>query len=131
MNRKNILITLIFTGIFTILFGIAGITNLFEKIDLRLYDGLLHLKKDPPVSEKVVMGIIDEADIDKLGDWPWTRNILADSIIRMKELGADTTVFDIEYISPSLKSVASNAEENIINQIQKNQSLKKNVFRVL
>ena len=121
MNRKNILITLIFTGIFTIVFGIAGITNLFEKIDLRLYDGLLHLKKDPPVSEKVVMGIIDEADIDKLGDWPWTRNILADSIIRMKELGADTTVFDIEYISPSLKSVASNAEENIINQIQKNQ----------
>ena len=67
------------------------------------------------------MGIIDEADIDKLGDWPWTRNILADSIIRMKELGADTTIFDIEYISPSLKSVASNAEENIINQIQKNQ----------
>jgi class 3 adenylate cyclase len=122
MNRKSILISLIFTGVFTLLFGIAGLTNLFEKIDLRLYDGLLHLKKDPPISEKVVMGIIDEDDIDKLGDWPWTRNILADSIIRMKEFGTKAAVFDIEYISPSLKSVASNAEENIINQIQKNQA---------
>lgn len=117
MNKKNILISASFTILFAIIFGIAGITNVFEKFDLRMYDGLLHLKKDPPVNEKVVLGIIDEVDIDKLGDWPWTRNILADSIIRMKEFGTEAAVFDIEYISPSLKSVASNAEQKIQDQI--------------
>lgn len=121
--KKKLLITFIFTLFFGLFCGLAGYFGIFEKLDLRVYDGLLHLKKDPPASEKIVLAQIDEIDIDKLGDWPWSRNILADTLIRMKELGTANAVFDIEYISPSLKSVASNAEEHIKERIYETQDL--------
>lgn len=117
MKIKKSFVSLTITLCCALIFGLGSFFNVFEKLDLRLYDGLLHLKKDPEVNQKVVLAIIDEIDIDKMGDWPWTRNILADTIIRMKEFGTNTAVFDIEYISPSLKSVVSDAEEKICNKI--------------
>lgn len=117
MKVRKSFITLCITLVVTLIFCVCGIFNVFEKLDLRFYDSLLHLKKDPPANEKVVLAVIDEIDIDRLGDWPWTRNILADAIIRMKELNSKSAVFDIEYISPSLKSVVSDAENKICNKI--------------
>lgn len=129
MKRKNILITLTITLIVSLVFGFTGIKDVFEKLDFRLYDGLLHLKKDPPVNEKIVACIIDEPDIDQLGDWPWTRDILADTLIRLKEFNAQTAIFDIEYISPSLKSVKSNAEVDISNQIYERELLAQDLIK--
>ena len=95
MKVRKSLVTLAITLTVSIIFGLCGFFNVFEKLDLRFYDALLHLKKDPPVNEKIVLVAVDEIDIDKLGDWPWTRNILADTIIRMKEFNTRSAVFDI------------------------------------
>lgn len=129
MKVRKSIISLTITLSLAVVFGICCFFNVFEKLDLRFYDGLLHLKKDPPVNEKIVLATIDEIDIDKMGDWPWTRNILADTIIRMKEFGTNTAVFDIEYISPSLKSVVSNAEEKICNKIYETEQETQNLMR--
>ena len=43
---------------------------------------------------------INDDDINNLGEWPWTRDILADVLIRLKELDVAAGIFDIEYISP-------------------------------
>lgn len=129
MKAKKFLISFCITLGLGVIFGLCGKFNVFEKLDLRLYDGLLHLKKDPPVNDKIVLAIIDEDDIDKLGDWPWRRSILADSLLRLKEFGTNTAVFDIEYISPSLKSVVSDAEENICNQIYETELTAQDLMR--
>ena len=45
--------------------------------------------------------------------WPWPRNIFANVLMRMKEFGASTAVFDIEYLSPSNVGVNKNAVEDV------------------
>jgi len=107
----------------TALFVLIGCLNIFNTIDLRFYNFLFKFKKEIPQNEKVVMIEIDDQSLDKLGEWPWTRNILGDTLIRMKEMGAVSASFDIEYLSPSARGVASNVREKINDNISENQSL--------
>ena len=117
MKNKALIINLLFSTILAGIISLFCVFNLFEKLDFRLYDGLIHLTKDPPMDDKVVVVAISDEDINLLGEWPWTRDILANVLIRLKELNAAASIFDIEYISPSGKSVASNAINNVNGKI--------------
>ncbi|MBR5402304.1 MAG: adenylate/guanylate cyclase domain-containing protein [Treponema sp.] len=123
MKNKSLIINLGFSVILAAIISILCIFNVFEKLDLRLYDGLLRFTKDPPMNEKVMVVAINDDDINNLGEWPWSRDILADVLIRLKELGAQASIFDIEYISPSSKAIASDAIKNINNKISETQQL--------
>ena len=116
-NKKPLLINISFSVILAFIISILCIFNVFEKLDFRLYDGMLHLTKDPAFDDRIMVVGINDDDINNLGEWPWTRDILADVLIRLKELDVAAGIFDIEYISPSGKSVASNAIGNINNKI--------------
>ncbi|MGP1459735.1 MAG: CHASE2 domain-containing protein [Treponema sp.] len=48
-----------------------------------------------------------------MGEWPWSRDVIADALIRMRELGSERAVFDIEYLSKSPKGVPSDADFTI------------------
>ncbi len=117
MKNKALIFNLVFSAVLAGIISFFCVFNLFEKLDFRLYDGLIHLTKDPPMDEKVVVVAISDEDINLLGEWPWSRDILANVLIRLKELGAAASIFDIEYISPSGKSVASNAINNVNGKI--------------
>ena len=117
MKNKALIFNLVFSAVLAGIISLFCVFNLFEKLDFRLYDGLIHLTKDPPMDEKVVVVAISDEDINLLGEWPWSRDILANVLIRLKELGAAASIFDIEYISPSGKSVASNAINNVNGKI--------------
>ena len=106
MKRKTLFANAMITLIVSLFIALLCGSNVTEKLEFRLYDGLLHLTKDPEMSDDILMVIIDDIDIDQLGDWPWSRDILADTLIRMKELGASAAIFDIEYINTAPKSVA-------------------------
>ena len=99
------------------------VTNITQNLELRLYDGLIHMIKDPEMSDDILVLQIGDRDIAEIGDWPWSRDILADCLVRMKEFGTATAIFDIEYISPSPKAVSSNAEQKINLQINETQQL--------
>jgi len=43
---------------------------------------------------------IDDSAIEQIGAWPWSRDIIADALVRLKEAGGQRVVFDIEYLSP-------------------------------
>ena len=84
-----------------------------KKLDYRVYDTLLSIKPATEERTDIVMVAIDNQSIAELGSFPWSRDILADSIIRMRELGASSVVFDIEYLSPSALGVDTNTSENL------------------
>lgn len=129
MKIKKLLFSLAIILGLGLVFTLTGQFNAFEALDLRLYNALLHFKKDPPVNDKVILAVVDDIDIEKFGDWPWRRNILADSLIRLKEFDTRVAVFDIEYISPSLQSVASDAENKICNKIYEAEMLSEDLMR--
>ncbi len=112
MSRHNTacLIVTACTVFWAFLCGIG----LLSKFDLRVYDLLLALRKNPETRSEVMILEIDNISLEEIGSWPWTRNIYADALLYLKELGVKTAVFDIEFLSPSEPKVDENALNDAI-----------------
>lgn len=91
--------------LFSVLGFIFNYIGLFQNLDYRVYDSLLKLKKPVPENKDIVLVDIDDESMARIGAWPWTRDILGNVLIRMKEFNAKQAVFDIEYLSPASKGV--------------------------
>jgi len=74
---------------------------LFTTLDDKVYDGFLRtipaLTEDP----SVLLVNIDDTSIEKVGLFPWTRDIMADAIVFLREMGADSVIFDLSYLDRS------------------------------
>ena len=92
---------LLITILIIVIFSVLTWFNVFLRIENRLYDAFLHLKKDVPEDSRILLLDVDDTSIEKVGVWPWSRDIMADGLVTMKELGADYSVFDIEYVQKS------------------------------
>ncbi|KAA1171155.1 CHASE2 domain-containing protein [Marinobacter salinexigens] len=55
----------------------------------------------PSLSDKVAIVAIDELSLERIGRWPWPRNIHAELIRKLDQSGADTIVFDVLFPEPS------------------------------
>ena len=85
--------------------SILAFSGALQKFEYRVYDLLLATR---PVKEKVPelsLVEVDDASLDKMGPWPWSRDILANTLLCLRELGAEYAVFDIEYLSPTKMAV--------------------------
>lgn len=117
MKKNNIFISFIIKIIVFLLFGVLFYSGIFAKLDFRLYDSLLGRRKEPAADKNIMLVKIDDPSIKELGEWPWSRDIYADALLRMKELGAKCAIFDIEYISPTKNGIAPSAEQKIYKQV--------------
>lgn len=91
-----------------ILIIIVFSVGLLEKPESLIYDSFLHLNPGKEVVDDLVILKIDDPSISAMGEWPWTRDIIADGLVRLKELGVRLAVFDIEYLSPAGKTLNRN-----------------------
>lgn len=105
-----------------------SVFGVFEKFEYKFYDALLTFKKENSEREEILLVDIDDLALDQMGDWPWTREKIANSLLYMRELGAETVVFDIEYLSPSQKSVNMEIYDEILKEPEKNANEIKNLF---
>ena len=117
MKNKNIFISFIIKLIVFLVFGILFYSGIFSKLDFRLYDALLTRRKEPAADNNIMLIKIDDPSIKELGEWPWGRDVYADALLRMKELGAQMALFDIEFISPTKNGIAPSAEQKIYKQV--------------
>ena len=117
MKNKNLFISFLIKFIVALVFGLFCFFGIFEKLDFRLYDALIKLRKEPKQNENIMLVKIDDPSIKQLGEWPWSRDVIGDALLRMKELGAYSAIFDIEYISPTKNGIAPSAESKIYNQV--------------
>ncbi len=113
LSRRSIA-GLLAVAVLILFWGVMGKFGLLSKFDFRVYDIMLLLHKAPKECDEVMLVDIDDLALEHMGEWPWTRDKIADSLMMMRELGAKTAVFDIEYLSPSQKSV----NQDILNQIR-------------
>ncbi len=82
-------ITILITGL--MLLSLAPITALED----RLLDYRFKIRGAVKPPEDIVIAAIDEKSIDRLGRWPWGRDIMAELVNKLKGLGARIIVFDI------------------------------------
>lgn len=97
MHNLDVLILVVVTAIGLVF----SIFHVFDSIDYRYYDAMLGGADEIRSDSNIVLIDIDDESLNEFGSWPWTRDILADILIRMREFGAYNAVFDIEYLSPS------------------------------
>lgn len=85
--------------------AVEGFSDIFSRFEYRIYDTLLGFSRTEKIDDSILLIDIDDESIEELGDWPWPRDEIANVVIALKELGAEYTVFDIEYLSPSAREV--------------------------
>ena len=65
--------------------------NVVQTIELKQFD-LLQQTDEAVVSQDIAIVTIDEQSIEKYGQWPWKRDVLADIIWKLREAGAGIIV---------------------------------------
>lgn len=72
--------------------------NFFVEFRLHFFDEYLRLK--PRIYQPVPVRIVDIDDdsLERFGQWPWPRTLLAKLVSRLHELGAAAVVFDVLFL---------------------------------
>ena len=78
----------------------------FEDLKLKTLDIRFKIRGGRKPSGNVVIAGIEQVSIDTYGRWPWPRSVLAQLIVRLKEIGARTIVFDLLFPEPEESPVA-------------------------
>ena len=91
----------------SILFILMGFTQFSRNSENRVYDLLLRYKPELTENKDILLLDVDDLAISKVGVWPWSRSIMADGLILLKEMGAEYCVFDIEYTEQSPRGIDS------------------------
>jgi len=79
---------------------------------LNVFDEYLRLKPRPYEPTPVRIIDIDEDSLQRFGQWPWPRTLLARLVDRLDELGAAAIAFDINFNDPD-RTTPSRIIENI------------------
>jgi adenylate cyclase len=66
-----------------------------EFLELKLYDLKFHFRGPRPAGSEVALVAIDDASVKELGRWPWSREVLARLLTRLKEAEPRVVAVDI------------------------------------
>jgi len=73
---------------------------LVERLRNLAFDSYQRLLPRPVGDAPVRIIDIDEASLEKIGQWPWPRDILAQLVDRLSEAGAAAIAFDVLFAEP-------------------------------
>ncbi len=105
-----LIVPVVVAGLFTAL----SFINVYQNFENRVFDLFLRIKPEIKEDSRILLLDIDDEAIDKVGVWPWSRHIMADGLILLREFGARSVVFDIEYTEESPQGVNSSVLTNEI-----------------
>lgn len=80
---------------------------IFTTADKKMQDLFQRPLKKTVEDKSVLMVNVDDYSVDKIGAWPFTRDVYAKSIIVLKELGAESVAFDLSFLDKSPSTVDS------------------------
>ena len=96
-NRFDFIVPAVVLVVFTVLAAVGATA----RIEQRVYDLFLHVKPAVAENPSILLLDVDDLAISKVGVWPWSRDVMANGLILMREFGAGYAVFDIEYVNKS------------------------------
>ena len=97
-----------------VFFALLSFTQIQKDNENRIYDLFLRIKPEVTEDSRILLLDVDDLAISKVGVWPWSRSIMADGLLLLKEFGAKYAVFDIEYTEQSPRGINSEFLENKI-----------------
>ena len=73
----------------------------FTSLDNKLFDLFLRVLPSLTEDEKVIVLTLDDDSINYAGGFPFRREVMADVVVLLKELGVETIAFDLSYLDES------------------------------
>ena len=73
----------------------------FTSLDNKLFDLFLRILPSLTENEEVIILTLDDDSINLAGGFPFRREVMADVVILLKELGVKTMAFDLSYLDES------------------------------
>ena len=89
--------------------GLASLL-LFTNMDAGFSDLFQRILPPSQIRDDVVMVGIDDYAVEMIGSFPFTRDVYADCVSVMEEMGADSIVFDLSFLDNAKASVDDNFE---------------------
>ncbi len=78
----------------------------FQRLQVQVFDTYQRLSPRPHGGTPVTIVDLDEESIERIGQWPWPRSVLAQIVDRLGQLGAATIAFDMVFSEPDRTSPA-------------------------
>jgi adenylate cyclase len=72
-----------------------------ERLDMRAIDYRFELRGVQPASPEIVIVAIDDASVEQLGRWPWSRRTIAKLVDRLTDADAKVIGFDMVQSEPT------------------------------
>ena len=86
--------------------ALLTISGALSFVDRYIYDNLLQALPDDPSQDVVIVGI-DEYSLREIGRWPWDREVHAQLIERLTEMGARAVLMDLILSEPDRNNPGS------------------------
>jgi adenylate cyclase len=72
----------------------------FTGIEFDVYDRLVQWIPTRETSDRIVIIDVDERSLADVGQWPWRRDVIANLIARLRDMGAAVVALDIVFAEP-------------------------------
>lgn len=83
------------------IFSVFHLLPFLETAENRVYDLLLQVKPAIPEHDSILLLEVDDTAIEEIGVWPWSRDVVANGLIALREFQSGPVVLDIEYVNQS------------------------------
>jgi adenylate cyclase len=102
--RRGLIYLLPLALLFVALTGRVAASDLLERLSLFCFD--IYQKAAPREAGDVPIRVvdIDDPSLNKIGQWPWPRTVVAQLVDRLREAGAAVIAFDIDFAEPDRTS---------------------------
>ncbi|MCR5187333.1 MAG: adenylate/guanylate cyclase domain-containing protein [Treponema sp.] len=85
---------------------------LFTSMDWKVADWFQRTLPSTKEDQNILMINVDDNSVNQIGTWPFSRNVYADSLRVLKELGTASVVFDLSFVDKS----ESKVDEDYVNE---------------
>ncbi|TVR93195.1 MAG: CHASE2 domain-containing protein [Spirochaetaceae bacterium] len=68
----------------------------YQVIESRVFDRMLWVLPESPTDDTITVVAIDDRALERVGEWPWSRAVLADGLVTVAEFSPHSILLDIE-----------------------------------
>ena len=98
-SRRIVLLCGLAAATLTVAFAVYRPAFLAQ-MDDRAYDTLARSASVAPADARIAIVDVDERSLSAIGQWPWRRDLIAQLITRVRELGASVVALDVIFAEP-------------------------------
>ncbi len=97
LRLQHLLIPLSVAGLLVLI----GALDVLRPVQQVVYDGLLRLRRPAAAQPGILLLDVDDEAVALAGSWPWSRSVLADGLVTLREMDARSALIELPLARPS------------------------------